>query len=179
MPNSFLNKAVIKFKYKKTEQNIALYRYTDKWTKLSAKKIDEDSVYSHYEAESPGLSIFAIGKEKEVTKSIAPLLERPANILRKIIKKEEITRKDLMLYGIIPLVIILSLIILFIYSLIRFAKKHKTAKYGLLFIALGAILAMLYLKLERDIFYYAIIPLTVIGLVIIIIFYAIFRLLRR
>lgn len=43
------------------EDTIALYRYhDDKWTKLTTSELERDSDYIYFEAESPGLSIFAI-----------------------------------------------------------------------------------------------------------------------
>ena len=45
---------------------IALYRYTNKWEKLNTVKISEDSENVYFEAESPGLSVFAIAGEEKV-----------------------------------------------------------------------------------------------------------------
>lgn len=64
----------IKFKVEKTwlannniaSATIALQRYADnKWNKLSTSKVSEDATYIYFEAESPGLSVFAITGEKK------------------------------------------------------------------------------------------------------------------
>jgi PGF-pre-PGF domain-containing protein len=71
-----IDKAMIKFKVKKSwvkdnsidSNTIALSRYADgKWNKLPTTKLPEDNDYYYYEAESPGLSVFAIIGEKVVS----------------------------------------------------------------------------------------------------------------
>jgi len=68
-----VNKVRIKFKVKKTWINdnnidpdtVVLSRYADgEWNKLPTTKLSEDDDYYYYEAESPGLSVFAITGEK-------------------------------------------------------------------------------------------------------------------
>jgi len=49
---------------------VALNRYTTTWKKLPTVKIDEDSDYLYYEAEAPGLSIFAVTGEPKTTTTI-------------------------------------------------------------------------------------------------------------
>jgi len=75
-----INKTLIKFKVEKSwissnrinVSTIALNRYTNKWEKLPTRKISEDATDVYFEAESPGLSVFAItGEEiKGVTTTI-------------------------------------------------------------------------------------------------------------
>lgn len=48
------------------QENVALYRYSGTWTKLSTSKVGEDSSYVYYKARSPGFSYFAIAGEEEV-----------------------------------------------------------------------------------------------------------------
>jgi len=48
-------------------ENIALYRYTDKWTELSTVKTNEDANYTYYSAVSPGFSYFAIAQKSVVS----------------------------------------------------------------------------------------------------------------
>ncbi|MHA1853244.1 MAG: PGF-pre-PGF domain-containing protein [Candidatus Heimdallarchaeaceae archaeon] len=69
-----VEKVKIKFKVEKswiTENNIAsatiaLQRWADnKWNKLPTSKVAEDETYIYFEAESPGLSTFAITGEKK------------------------------------------------------------------------------------------------------------------
>jgi len=71
-----INKVKIKFKVEKswlTENNIdpatiALQRLVgSSWTKLSTSMVSEDATYYYFEAESPGLSVFAITGQKVVT----------------------------------------------------------------------------------------------------------------
>jgi len=76
-----IDKVKIKFKVPKSwvddngidPDNVALSRYTNgKWDKLPTTKLLEDTEYYYYEAESPGLSVFAIiGEKISVTTTIA------------------------------------------------------------------------------------------------------------
>ena len=68
-----INKAYIKFKVDKPwlssngidKNTIALYRYyMEAWEKLSTQLLSEDADYVYYQAESTGLSVFAIAGEK-------------------------------------------------------------------------------------------------------------------
>ena len=78
-----INKVKIKFKVEKswlTANNIdsttvALSRYSDNnWSKLTTTKLSEDSSYVYFEAESPGLSVFAVYGEKLIsTTSTVPV----------------------------------------------------------------------------------------------------------
>lgn len=65
--------ATIKFKVDKPwliansvdENKVYLYRYADgAWEKLTTSKLSSDANYVYYEAESTGLSVFAVGGEK-------------------------------------------------------------------------------------------------------------------
>lgn len=73
---SNVQSAKVKFKVEKswlTQQGIeaskvALYRYANgAWTKLGTVSAGEDSLYSYYEATTPGFSYFAIGSEQVST----------------------------------------------------------------------------------------------------------------
>jgi len=75
-----INKVKIKFKVEKSwastnnidPATIALQRLVgSSWTKLSTSKVSEDATYYYFEAESPGLSVFAITGEKVVTTTTA------------------------------------------------------------------------------------------------------------
>jgi len=47
------------------ENKVYLYRYVDgAWEKLTTSKLSSDANYVYYEAESTGLSVFAVGGEK-------------------------------------------------------------------------------------------------------------------
>ena len=67
-----INKTLIKFRVEKSwissnrinVSTIALNRYTNKWEKLPTRKISEDATDVYFEAESPGLSVFAITGEE-------------------------------------------------------------------------------------------------------------------
>jgi len=48
---------------------ISLYRYMNDWNELVTKNVSEDGNYTYYEAESPGLSIFAIGGKSTVVET--------------------------------------------------------------------------------------------------------------
>lgn len=70
-----VNKTKIQFKVEKNwtsanninESTIALNRYADNvWNKLTTTKLTDDTDYFYYEAESPGLSVFAITGEEKV-----------------------------------------------------------------------------------------------------------------
>ena len=71
--NDDITTATIKFKIEKTwitsnsidEDKVYLYRYANNtWEKLTTTKLSSDANYIYYEAESTGLSVFAIGGEK-------------------------------------------------------------------------------------------------------------------
>ena len=71
-----INKVKIKFKVEKSwltannidSTSVALSRYSNNnWNKLTTTKLSEDSTYVYYEAESPGLSVFAVYGEKLIS----------------------------------------------------------------------------------------------------------------
>lgn len=69
LDNSLIGSAKIKFKVPKAwitsngvqASKIALYRFTSGWDMLGTTMISQDSTYYYFEANSPGLSYFAIG----------------------------------------------------------------------------------------------------------------------
>ncbi|MEM5766127.1 MAG: PGF-pre-PGF domain-containing protein [Candidatus Aenigmatarchaeota archaeon] len=72
--NEKIERVKIKFKVEKSwltsndidESKVSLNRwFNGQWNKLTTTKIGEDSTYVYYEAESPGLSVFAITGEKK------------------------------------------------------------------------------------------------------------------
>jgi PGF-pre-PGF domain-containing protein len=76
-----VEKIKVKFKVEKTwisannidETKVSLQRWADnKWNKLPTSKVSEDATYVYYEAESPGLSVFAVTGEKKVVKATCP-----------------------------------------------------------------------------------------------------------
>lgn len=68
LDNDNIDNATIRFKVEKTwinqnqinKSTIALNRYTNAWNKLVTTITDEDNDYVHYEAETPGFSVYAI-----------------------------------------------------------------------------------------------------------------------
>lgn len=59
-----------------SESEVTLMRYTEQWDELATTKTSSDSEFVYYEAETPGLSYFAIG-EKTVVES-QPVVEETA-----------------------------------------------------------------------------------------------------
>ena len=112
-----IDKATIRFRVEKNwiqqnrinESTIALYRYTNRWEKLPTRKVSEDATDVYFEAESSGLSIFAIAGEpiKEVT-TVATTT--PATTTVPI--TEAVTRPS---YWIPLLILIVIVIAIFIY----------------------------------------------------------------
>ncbi len=101
--------ATIKFKVEKTwiisndidEDKVYLYRYSDAaWENLTTTKVSSDANYVHYEAESTGLSVFAIGGEKLPSTTTTTL---PAGLPFEIGALE-----------IIAIIIVVALIIIFV-----------------------------------------------------------------
>lgn len=81
IPNSKIANVTIKFKVEKSwitandinSSTIALERYVNgQWVKLTTTKLSEDSTYIYFEAQSPGLSVFVITGEKNITQSVTP-----------------------------------------------------------------------------------------------------------
>ncbi len=83
LDNSKITGAKIKFKIEKswlttnkiTKEQIALFRYVTNWDELATKPVSEDNTYFYFEADSPGLSMFAIGltgTTPEPTTAITP-----------------------------------------------------------------------------------------------------------
>ncbi len=75
--------ATIAFKVEKTwisennvkQDTIKLARYTDQWDVLNTRKVDEDTTYLHFEANTPGFSTFAIIAETLAGEEIIAPLE--------------------------------------------------------------------------------------------------------
>jgi PGF-pre-PGF domain-containing protein len=60
--------------------HVSLYRYTDKWSKLTTTKISESSASYEFEANTPGFSVFVIAAYKQaVTTPEANVTTPPAN----------------------------------------------------------------------------------------------------
>jgi len=81
IPSSKIANVTIKFKVEKSwitandinSTTIALERYVNgQWVKLTTIKLSEDSTYIYFETQSPGLSIFVIIGEKNITPSVTP-----------------------------------------------------------------------------------------------------------
>ena len=71
LEDSNIQQALMKFKVEKgwlnnNKGNVVLSRYNEGWKKLPTTKADEDSDYVHYEAISPGFSVFAVTVEEQV-----------------------------------------------------------------------------------------------------------------
>ncbi len=120
---SDISKVIISFKVEKSwltsnnvnESTVSLQRYAnDMWNKLTTKNISSDATYIYYEAESPGLSTFAITGEKKA--AVAPLAEekKPEEkkpFLEAIAKKLSPTQ---VVIGVIVAMVIIALIVFFI-----------------------------------------------------------------
>ena len=86
LDNSKIGSAKIKFKVEKSKlsadgfnpEDVALYRYTIQWDKLTTAKVSEDATYYYFEAVSPGLSYFAIGTFKQAAVTPKPQATPPA-----------------------------------------------------------------------------------------------------
>lgn len=85
--------AIIEFKVEKSwiddnnvnPETIRLNRYaSNKWNELSTTKVDDDSKYTYFEAESPGLSTFAITGEPDTA---TPTTATSANVLVQVTVK--------------------------------------------------------------------------------------------
>jgi len=83
IPSPSIDKVIISFKVEKSwlEKNgidsstISLQRYSNsQWNKLTTSKVSEDATYIYFDAESPGLSVFAVTGEKtsETTEPTTP-----------------------------------------------------------------------------------------------------------
>lgn len=65
------------------KEDVKLFRFKEEWTALTTNIINEDNNYIYYEAQSPGLSIFAIGVKKEIRGEVINL-EEPKDINKEI-----------------------------------------------------------------------------------------------
>ena len=80
--NSNIGNAKLKFKIEKswlttngkTKNDIFLFRYTTQWDELVTTIVSEDSTYVYYQADSPGLSLFAISTKKTAVVNNAPVV---------------------------------------------------------------------------------------------------------
>ncbi len=61
------------------EATIKLNRYDGNWTALPTSKIDEDNASVYFEAETPGLSLFAITGEKKVEAAVVVVTPTPTS----------------------------------------------------------------------------------------------------
>ena len=61
------------------EATIELNRYDGNWTALPTSKIDEDNASVYFEAETPGLSLFAITGEKKVEAAVVVVTPTPTS----------------------------------------------------------------------------------------------------
>jgi PGF-pre-PGF domain-containing protein len=88
--DSNIGSAHIKFKVPKLwltnnsidSSTVSLYRFTTQWDKLATAKLNEDSNYVYYQAETPGFSYFAIaGTGAAVTTTLPPTTIPPATTI--------------------------------------------------------------------------------------------------
>jgi PGF-pre-PGF domain-containing protein len=63
------------------EATIKLNRYDGNWTALPTSKIDEDNASVYFEAETPGLSLFAITGEKKVEAAVVAVTPTPTSVV--------------------------------------------------------------------------------------------------
>lgn len=118
-----INKVTIKFKVPKSwvtsnsidPDTIALNRYADgKWNKLPTTKLSEDASYYYFEAESPGLSVFAITGEISAEATTTPAVTTIPAVTTKPKKKLGlgIELSTMQILGVIVgIVVILALVV--------------------------------------------------------------------
>ncbi|MBI2499598.1 PGF-pre-PGF domain-containing protein [Candidatus Woesearchaeota archaeon] len=124
----------IEFKVKKSwlisnnipKDKIVLYESSNnKWSPTFTKLNQEDTTYYHYSSKTTAINEFAIGSESEETVKVVRLKPKA---IQKIGLYSFITEnKEIILYGIIPISIILSLLILILNFIIR-KLSHKSKK---------------------------------------------------
>ncbi len=119
-----INKTKISFKVERSwinssninESTIVLNRYADnKWNRLSTIQTSSDGTYIYYEAESPGMSVFAIsGEEKITAPAAAPEEKKPEETKPAGETIAEVSKKPLTyVYLIIGFVVIAAAVFFF------------------------------------------------------------------
>ncbi len=82
-----LDSVIIKFNVEKSwladydlsKDDLAMFRFTEKWEELTTTLTGEDNNHFYYEAETPGFSYFLIGEKEQVTNQPAEVKQDPAN----------------------------------------------------------------------------------------------------
>jgi PGF-pre-PGF domain-containing protein len=82
--DSVITGAKVRFKVEKSwltsnnkvKEDVVLVRYSGTWTPLTTRVLNDDATYVYFEADSPGLSLFAIS-----TKAPATVITPPENII--------------------------------------------------------------------------------------------------
>ena len=178
IPNSVIYQVIFNFKVPKSEikHNIIELQHHDNgnWKKLPTKLTREDNNFNYYEATSTSLSYFAITTSKptyqeKVAKTIFPRIKQ---------KLTRLTKKEIILYAVLPLLIIAILIVLMIRFIYKKLSKHKKLR-RFIFIATPIILIGLFIPLEKDILLYAILPLSIITIILYSIIHFIIKKLKQ
>ncbi len=135
-----IEKVKIKFKVEKSwintnnidESTIILNRYSgSQWNKLPTTKLSGDANYTYLEAESPGLSIFAVSGEEKI---ILVPKEKPAENMtiqeeeklpEKTEEVEEKPKVSFLIYVISIVVIVLLMIVFFVIKKLKRKRKSE------------------------------------------------------
>jgi len=98
-------------------------------------------------------------------------------VAKAVIKKEEISKKELWLYAILPIIILSLAAIALLYYIIRTIRKYR--KVSIKVIVAGVSLAILLIPFTDEILYWAILPMSIIVLVIGIGLFVVWKLVKR
>lgn len=185
LEDNWLNDVVINFKFNKYK-NVILYRYTNKWDELEIKKVNEDAYFNYYEANSPGLSYFAIGERVE-RKALVPsysIKEKIKKIIH-ILQERKISKKDKLLFGILPLFVVSIFAYLLFLPFLHIIRKkllynhrHIFLYFSVFFFSLVVTL-LSWLYFSYDEFFFGILPLVYVFLFLVFMLYLFSRLFRR
>lgn len=125
LDDSNIDKLKIDFKVEKTWVSnnsidlgtIALYRYSNGWVKLNTTKLSDDNYNYYFEAESPGLSYFAISG---TSTSATTVTTQPSGLITTTISSATTSTVSVVLPGKSSLVLIYLLIAIVAVALIIF-----------------------------------------------------------
>ena len=183
LPDSFINNVIFTLRIPARFTNPVLYRYNnEKWASLPTTIIAEEGNFNLYEAESPGLSLFAITYKAETDiqeEGLKPKTFQPNKILKRILHKDELTANDYLLFVIIPMAVLVILLVLFIYIIVKLVKRHRKLGIAILLGITTLFVLWGYLRFTFEVFIYGIIPITIIVILIFSLTYLITRRIKR